>query len=188
LLVTLHSLSEERIMVRYMSIEEQVDYDFIRAHRRAFIRRMRARIFGDPASARMQSFEDVSNKFGALNRIRLGTRVVAVEKIVGSVGRFKDFDRTFLPTRSSLESRWKRVDRAYHRGQELPPVVLFQVGDTYFVEDGNHRVSVARYQGIEWIDAEVTILHGGVSAAPVQGSGTETMEKDQAVASRTVAA
>jgi hypothetical protein len=56
------------------------------------------------------------------------------------------------------------------------------------VEDGNHRVSVARYQGIEWIDAEVTILHGGVSAAPVQGSGTETMEKDQAVASRTVAA
>ena len=175
-------------MVRFMNIEEQVDYDFVRAHRRAFIRRMQARIFGDPASTRVPSFDDVSNKFGAFNRVRLGTRVVAVEKIVGSVGRFRDFDRTFLPTRSSLQTRWKRVDRAYHRCQELPPVVLFKLGEAYFVEDGNHRVSVARYQGVEWIDAEVTILHGGVSAAPVQGSGTEPMEKEQAVAPQPVAA
>ncbi len=175
-------------MVRYMNIEEQVNYDFIRAHRRAFIRRIQARIFGDPASTRMHSFEDVSNKFGAFNRVRLGRRVVAVEKIVGSVGRFKDFDRTFLPTRSSLQTRWKRVDRAYHRGQELPPVVLSKLGEAYFVEDGNHRVSVARYQGVEWIDAEVTILHGAVSAAPVQESGTEPMEKEQALAPQPVAA
>ena len=175
-------------MVRFMNIEEQVDYDFTRARRTAFLCRMQARIFGDPASTRMPSFEDLRNKFGAFNRVRLGTRGVAVEKIVGSVGRFRDFDRTFLPTRSSLETRWKRVDCAYHRGQELPPVVLFKLGESYFVEDGNHRVSVACYQGVEWIDAEVTILHGGVSAAPVQGSGTEPMEREQAVAPQPVAA
>ena len=175
-------------MIRYMNIEEPVDFDFTRARRRAFLRRMQARIFGDPASTRMQSFEDVSNKLRAFNRVRLGTRVVPVEKIVGSVGRFGDFDRTFLPTRDSLQERWKRVDRAYHRGQDLPPVALFKVGEAYFVEDGNHRVSVARYQGVEWIDAEVTVLHGGVSAAPIQGYSTEPMEKEQSVAPQPVAA
>ena len=126
-------------MVGYVNIEEQVDYDFTRARRKAFIRRMQARIFGDPTSARMSSFEDLSNGFRAFNRARLGRRVVAVEKIVGSVGRSGDFDRTFLPTRMSLEARWKRVDRAYHRGQDLPPVTLFKVGDAYFVEDGTPR-------------------------------------------------
>ena len=153
-------------MIRYVSMEEQVDFDFTRARRRAFLRRMQARIFGDPASTRMQSFEDVSNELGAFNRVRLGKRVVAVEKIVGSVGRFGDFDRNFLPIGGSLETRWKSVDRAYHRGQDLPPVALFKVGEAYFVDDGNHRVSVARYQGVEWIDAEVTLLHGGTSATP----------------------
>jgi hypothetical protein len=173
-------------MIRYMNLEEQVDFDFSRARRKAILRRMQARIFGDPASTRMRSFEDLNNKLGAFNRVRLGRRVVAVEKIVGSVGRFRDFDRTFLPTRGSLETKWKSVDRAYHRGQDLPPVALFKLGDAYFVEDGNHRVSVARYQGIEWIDAEVTVLHGVVSAVP--GSGTEPLEKEQAVAPQPVAA
>ena len=175
-------------MIGYVNIEEQVDYDFTRTRRRAFVHRMRARIFGDPASTSMRSFEDVSNELGAFNRFRLGKRVVAVEKVVGSVGRFEDFDRTFLPTRGSLQERWKRVDRAYHRGQDLPPVSLFKVGDAYFVEDGNHRVSVARYQGVEWIDAEVTVLRSGMSAAPIQGYGTEPMEGQQAVAPQPVAA
>lgn len=175
-------------MARFMNIGEQVDIDFIRAHRRAFLRRMQARIFGDPASTRMPSFDVLSNKLGAFNRVRLGTRGVAVEKIVGSVGRFRDFDRTFLPTRSSLQTRWKRVDRAYHRGQELPPVALFEVGESYYVEDGNHRVSVARYQGVEWIDAEITIVHGVVSSAPVRGPAAEPMEREQAVAPQPVAA
>jgi hypothetical protein len=175
-------------MVRYVNIEEQVDFDFTRARHRATFRRIQARIFGDSASTRMRSLEDVSNKLGAFNRVRLGRRVVAVEKIVGSVGRSRDFDRNFLPTHGSLETKWKRVDRAYHRGQDLPPVALFEVGGSFFVEDGNHRVSVARYQGVEWIEAEVTVLRGGVSAAPVRGSGTETPESERTVAPQPVAA
>jgi hypothetical protein len=173
-------------MARYVTMEEQVDFDFTRARRKAFLRRIHARFFGDPASARMRSFEDVSNELRAFNRIRLGRKVVAVEKIVGSVGRFRDFDRSFLPTRMSLEARWKRVDRAYHGGQDLPPVALFKVGDEYFVEDGNHRVSVARYQDIEWIEADVTLLHGGMSA--VQGAGKEPVDKVPAVATQPIAA
>jgi hypothetical protein len=75
---------------------------------------------------------------------------------VGGVGRCSEFDRDFMPTRASVEERWKRVDRAYHRGEELPPVSLYKVGGSYSVLDGHHRVSVASYHGVEWIDAEVT--------------------------------
>jgi hypothetical protein len=80
---------------------------------------------------------------------------VPVAQIVGSVGRCSEFDRDFMPTRASVEERWKRVDRVFHRGEELPPVSLYKVGGFYFVLDGHHRVSVAAYHGVGWIDAKV---------------------------------
>ncbi len=86
-----------------------------------------------------------------------------VEKIVGSVGRWSDFDPSFLPARASVGERWKRIDRAFQRGEDLPPVELYKIGDAYFVVDGNHRVSVARYHGAQWIDARVTEVGGPVS-------------------------
>ena len=151
-------------MRTYINIEEQVDADFVRARHRSFLHRMGARLRGDPSSARSLSFEEVRKALGVSNKVRLGRRVVPVERIVGSVGRYRDFDRTFLPARASVEENWKRIDRAFHGGKELPPVVLYKVGEAYFVEDGNHRVSVARYQGVEWIDAEVVELHSSMSA------------------------
>jgi hypothetical protein len=81
-----------------------------------------------------------------------------VEKISGSVGRFPEFDQIFMPLKRSAEVRWKRVDRAFRRDEELPAVSLFQVGSIYFVLDGHHRISVARFHGVEWIDADVTEL------------------------------
>ncbi len=146
-------------MIKYVSIEEQVDADFTHARHRAFLHRLKARFLRrDPTSTSPPSFEEVRKSLGALNRVRLGRRVVPVERIVGSVGRIRDFDRSFLPARASVGEKWKRIDRAFHRGQELPPVALYKVGEAYFVEDGNHRVSVAHYQGVEWIDAEVVEL------------------------------
>ncbi len=141
--------------IKYTSIGEQVDADFTRAQHRAFLNRMKARLRGDPSSTSLLSFEEVSKALGVTNEVCLGRRAVPVERIAGSVGRYGDFDQTFLPAKASVEERWKRIDRAFHRGQELPPVMLYKVGDAYFVEDGNHRVSVVRYQGVEWIDAEV---------------------------------
>jgi len=79
-----------------------------------------------------------------------------VDRIVGSTGRCREFDRAFLPAKASAEGRWKRVDLAFHQMEDLPPVVLYRLGDAYFVLDGNHRVSVARFHGVEWMDAEVT--------------------------------
>ena len=60
--------------------------------------------------------------------------------------------------KANVEERWKRVDRVFHRAQELPPVSLYKIGESYFVLDGNHRVSVARYLGAVAIDAVVTEL------------------------------
>ena len=100
------------------------------------------------------------------NRVYLGRRVVEVSKIVGSVDRHREFSSDFMPAKAGMAERWKRVDRAFHRGVELPPVRLYNLGDAYFVEDGNHRVSVARYQGVVWIEAEVTQLHSRFSVDP----------------------
>ena len=83
-------------------------------------------------------------------------RTVPVRQIGGSVGRCSEFDRDFMPAKESVGERWKRVDRAFHRGEELPPVSLYKVGGFYFILDGHHRVSVAHYHGVEWIDAYVT--------------------------------
>ncbi len=104
----------------------------------------------------MLSFDEVRKALGADSRFYLGGKVVEVSKIVGSVGRYREFDRDFMPVKASLSYKWKRVDRALRKGEELPAVSLYKIEDAYFVEDGNHRVSVARYQGVEMIDAEVT--------------------------------
>src|SRR4028118_1172576 len=136
-------------MRKYMSIEEQVDADFTRARQRAFLHRMKARLRGDPSSTATLSFEEIRRGLEVSNKVRIGQRAVPAERIVGSVGRYGEFDRAFLPAKASVGERWKRIDRAFHRGEELPPVMLYKVGEAYFVEDGNHRVSVARHQAAD---------------------------------------
>jgi hypothetical protein len=115
----------------------------------------------DAASDRLLCFDEIRKIPGALGRIYRGMRTVPVAQIAGSVGRCSEFDRGFMPARTSVKERWKRIDRAFHRGEELPPVSLYKVGDFYFVLDGHHRVSVARYHGVEWIDAHVTEFGAG---------------------------
>jgi hypothetical protein len=116
----------------------------------------------DPGSNRLLSFDEVKSALGAVEQVYLGMRTVPVEKIVGSVGRHRDFDRAFLPSSGDLEARWKRIDQMMHRAEELPPVSLYKIGDAYFVRDGNHRVSVAHQLGVEMIDAEVIELRSRV--------------------------
>jgi hypothetical protein len=142
-------------MVSYMSLEEQEDKDFSRAHRRALLQHVGARLQRDSASGGLLCFDDVRKIPGTIGRIYRGMRTVPVAQIGGSVGRCTEFDRDFMPAKHSVEERWKRVDRAFRRGEELPPVSLYRIGAFYFVLDGHHRVSVARYHGVEWIDAEV---------------------------------
>lgn len=96
-----------------------------------------------------------------------------MERIVGSVGRYGEFDGPFLPTRARLAARWKRIDRASNRDEELPPVSLYKLGYSYVVEDRNRRVSVTHYQGMEMIDAEIVELHARIPAAFAENTGAE---------------
>ena len=142
-----------------MDLNEQVDWDFGRALRKARLRRLVSRLRGkSTARGTSPSFEEVQGSLRAYNRVRRGIRVVDLEKIVGSVGRSKDFDRSFMPLRAAAGERWKRVDLAFYRDRVLPPVSLYKLGDAYFVEDGNHRISVARYHGVPDVEADVTEL------------------------------
>ncbi|MEO0565775.1 MAG: hypothetical protein AAF125_26945 [Chloroflexota bacterium] len=89
-----------------------------------------------------------------------GLMVVPVDRIVGSSGRFRDFDSSFLPTRRTEDDRWVNVVQSHFEGITLPPVKLYQLDDAFYVEDGNHRVSVARLLGETAIMANVVVIEG----------------------------
>jgi hypothetical protein len=147
-------------MIGYVNVEEQIDKDFHRALLKASLRRWKARLSRESAHERLLSFEEAKGTFTHWTQGYLGMRTVEVEKITGSVGRFRDFDGDFLPLNRSMVTRWGRIDHAYHRGDELPAISLYKIGDEYFVRDGNHRVSVARYHRVAAIDAEVVEIRG----------------------------
>ncbi len=155
-------------MVGYMSLEEQVDKDFAVARRKALVGRIGTRLRREDATSDglLLCFDDLRKVPEAIGRIHRGMRTVPVGQIGGSVGRCSEFDRGFMPARASVKERWKHVDRAFHRGEELPRVSLYKVGGYYFVLDGHHRVSVAQFHGVEWIDAEVTEFRAGLWSDP----------------------
>jgi nucleotide-binding universal stress UspA family protein len=101
------------------------------------------------------SFNEVADKLKIVNQAERGIQEIPVASIVGSVGRYTDFSRTFLPKQESDSERWARVASVPNFNQ-LPPIDVYQIGDVYFVLDGNHRVSIARQRGILFIPAEVT--------------------------------
>jgi len=151
-------------VVGLMDVRGQVELDYARAHRRALVGRLLARVLRRRCAA-LCAFEEARREQGAENRRYLGRRTVEVGRVVGSVGRWRDFDGGFMPTRASA-GRWKRVDLAFRTGRDLPPVVLYKLGGEYYVVDGNHRVSVARFEGVEMIDAEVTEFFPRRAKAP----------------------
>jgi hypothetical protein len=85
----------------------------------------------------------------------MGLRQIETDKIVGSVSRFNDFDRAFLPRQTNTRARWESIDRAYFEDVILPPIDVYKIGDVFFVKDGNHRVSVAKERGQAYMDAYV---------------------------------
>lgn len=102
------------------------------------------------------SYDEVVAKLQARQQIAKGTEMVPLENIVGSVGRYRDFTRNFLPRAGVNEERWTRLDAALNSMEGFPPVELFKIGEVYFVRDGNHRVSVARANNSTHIEAYVT--------------------------------
>jgi len=134
-------------------IDQFVLHDFARAKNKAMWRDWLSKV--TRKSNNLLPFQETYHNSGAKRQHYLGLQAVPVKNIVGSEGRPLDFDRVFFPRESHTMSRWLSIDRAYYENALLPPVELLKVGDKYFVRDGNHRVSVARSRGQEFIDAIV---------------------------------
>jgi hypothetical protein len=162
-------------MTGYVRVDEQVEKDFDRALLKASLHRFRNRLRRDCARDHLLTFDEAKGTLVQWSQAYQGMRTVDVEKITGSVGRYQDFDGSFLPLKRNMANRWGRIDRAYHRGDELPAVSLYKIGDAYFVRDGNHRVSVAKYHKVAAIDAEVVEIRGQARTA-----GTPTHRPQQA--------
>ncbi len=141
------------------------------AHMQAFLQDWVKRIRGE--SSELLSYDEVRKILQAHEvGVRPRLEEVPLDKIVGSVGRYRDFNSAFLPKNEALEERWARVDAARETLVGLPPVDLIQVGDLYFVRDGNHRVSVARAHGEKSIEAYVTPVE---TAIPIEASNAEEL-------------
>lgn len=147
-------------MAEFTAAEES----YRRARRKAFWNAVLAALTGRPNQ--LLAWDEVKDKLQIGGQVYRGVQSVPLKQIVGSVNRYQDFDRVFLPTQEVTGERWRSISRAFYREEYLPPVQLYQLGDVYFVLDGNHRVSVAREQGKEFIDAEVVAVESRVPLGP----------------------
>lgn len=145
-------------------INNQASEHFNKARTKAVFSRMLNIL--NPHNEEMLSLQDVKDVVRPKGETYRGLQVVDVDHIVGSEGRYRDFNRGFLPKREELRNRWTRVDKAHLQDIILPPVHLYEIGGVYFVRDGNHRVSVARSQGMQAIDAEVISLSSEIALDP----------------------
>lgn len=141
--------------------------DFLRVRRQQRMASLGHRLTGH--DGRTLSLSEVLNALGHRGERTIGVQVIDLDKIVGSVDKVRDFDPEFRPTSGRSRFRWERIAEAVRRGQGLPPIDVYQVGDQYFVRDGHHRVSVLRALGETVVDAEVTVVATAIEPPPIGG-------------------
>jgi hypothetical protein len=132
-------------------------FDFGRARRRRMLSRLSARLRREPGDVNViLPFEEVVAALGRRGERRLGLQTIDLDSIVGTVDRQREFDRRFRPTSGRVRPRWERINVAQRRGDPMPPIDVYRIGELHFVKDGHHRVSVARALGHRDINAYVT--------------------------------
>jgi hypothetical protein len=144
--------------------KQEAIFDFNKARKKEIVTRLLGFLMRQKQE--LLSFEDVKSMLRPKAQAYRGLQVIPIELIVGSEGRYQDFSNQFLPRREHLRNRWLRVDEARIKDVILPPISLYELGGAYFVRDGNHRVSVARSQGVHAIDAEVIALNSEIQITP----------------------
>jgi hypothetical protein len=130
--------------------------DFSRARRRRALARLAARLRRADDVNHILPFEEVVRALGRSGERRLGEQTIPLDSIVGTVDRAREFDRAFRPTSPRVRERWQRINLAQRKGEALPPIDVYRIGDMHFVKDGHHRVSVAHALGHKDINAYVT--------------------------------
>lgn len=103
----------------------------------------------------LKSFAEVQKEENAYNSVNLGIKEIPLGKIVGSVEKYSYFDKNFVPKNNIVKQRWINIYTGYMTETMLPPVILYKIKDDYYVYDGNHRVSVAKFLNFASIEAEV---------------------------------
>ena len=148
------------------------EHDFLRARRQAVLARLAHWLRREPDDVNMVlPFDEVVAALGREGESRLGLRTIPLDSIVGSVDRKRDFDRRFRPSTGRVRERWERLAVAARRGEPIPPIEVYRVGELHFVSDGHHRVSVAHALGLESIDAYVTEVRTRLSAHGIRNRG-----------------
>ena len=140
--------------------------DFQSAQQRAAVQEILARITGKSKSTQLLSYDDVAEKLNLQIRVERGLQNIPLDAVIGSVGRYTDFTRTFLPRKSNDKQRWAGVKAAMESGEGLPPIDVYKVGEVYFVLDGNHRVSIARQEGFKSLEARVIEFQTDINITP----------------------
>jgi hypothetical protein len=136
--------------------QADAQFDFGRARRRRAMSRVAAALRRAGDVNVILPFDEVVEALGRRGERRLGLQTIPLDSIVGTVDRSREFDRAFRPTSGRVRPRWERIAEATRKGQAMPPIDVYRIGELHFVKDGHHRVSVAREQGHEVIDAYVT--------------------------------
>lgn len=144
--------------------EQLARKDFRAAQRRAFWRKLGAWLTGK--SNQLLPYEEIRRQLPLQGQRYLGLQTIELNKVIGSVARYRDFDRAFLPVQNETTERWLNISTARYYDVKLPPVDLYKIGEVYFVKDGNHRISVARQQEQEYIDAFVTEISVPIPITP----------------------
>lgn len=145
-------------------LSSETNEDFAKARNKALFNEIQH--FLNPEEATLISFSDIKKMLKPQNETYLGMQTVPVDRIVGSEARYQDFDNRFFPKKLHLKTRWEHIDMAHIKDINLPPITLYELGGVYFVRDGNHRVSVAKAKGVEFIDAEVVSLQSEIKLNP----------------------
>lgn len=152
--------------------QSDAESDFLRIRRQQVLSRLAAWLRREPDDvSEILPFDEVVAALGRTGERRLGLQVIPINSIVGSVDRTKDFDRWFRPRSQRTRERWERLARAQRRGEPIPPIDVYRVGELHFVKDGHHRVSVAHAMGLREIDAYVTQVTTRIDANGIARRG-----------------
>jgi hypothetical protein len=147
--------------------DQDAQTDFSRARRRHELAQLAGRLRREPDDINVSlPFDEVVEALGWRGERKLGLQTIPLDSIVGTVEgqRAREFDRSFRPTSRRVRQRWERIAKAMRKGEPMPPIDVYRIGDLHFVRDGHHRVSVARQLGLETIDAYVTEIVTEVGA------------------------
>lgn len=154
-----------------------VENDFLRARRRQALSRLAQRLRRGPDDVNLiLPFDEVIAALGMQGERNIGLQTIALDTIVGTVDSGRDFDRRFRPTSGRVRERWERLALAQRRGEPIPPIDVYRVGDLHFVKDGHHRVSIAIATGLTTIDGYVTEVKTSVPASGIRNRGDLLMK------------